>query len=190
MGRGGGDHWRHDAGDAAMSATSEAEVRQAQAAFRQAMSRVGAAVHVITTADAGGRHGLTASAVTSVTDTPPTLLFCINRQASSHGSFVVGAPVCVNTLAADQQEISAVFSSRDRVAERFGQGSWTTRSSGAPVLDGAAASFDGRITDIVDVGTHSVMFVAVLTATSHDRPVLMYMGRAYHQLPHLNELVE
>ncbi len=166
-----------------MSATSQAE-------FRQAMSRVGAAVHVITTADAGGRHGLTASAVSSVTDTPPTLLFCMNRQTSSHGSFVVGGPVCVNTLAADQREISAVFASRDRVAERFEQGNWTVMESGAPVLEGAAASFDGRITEIVDVGTHSVMFVEVLAAASQDAPVLMYMGRAYHQLPHLNELVE
>ena len=173
-----------------MSATSQADLNQAQGAFRQGMSRVGAAVHVITTADASGRHGLTASAVTSVTDTPPTLLFCMNRSTSSHGSFVVGGPVCVNTLAADQQEVSAVFASRNRLAERFEQGSWTTLASGAPVLEGAAASFDGRITEIVDVGTHSVMFVEVLAAASHDRPVLMYMGRAYHQLPHLNGLVE
>lgn len=173
-----------------MNATSQAELQQAQGAFRQAMSRVGAAVHVITTADAGGRHGLTASAVSSVTDTPPTLLFCINRQTSSHGSFVVGGPVCINTLAADQREISAVFAARDRLGERFAQGSWTTLASGAPVLERAAANFDGRITDIVDVGTHSVMFVEVLEAVSHAAPVLMYMGRAYHQLPHLNELVE
>lgn len=178
-----------------MSATSQADPgqpgsNQAQLAFRQAMSRVGAAVHVITTADAGGWHGLTASAVSSVTDTPPTLLFCMNRQTSSHGSFVVGGPVCVNTLAADQREISAAFAARERLAERFGEGRWTTMASGAPVLEGAAASFDGRITDIVDVGTHSVMFVEVLAAVSRDAPVLMYMGRAYHQLPHLNELVE
>ena len=158
--------------------------------FRQAMSRVGAAVHVITTADEAGRHGLTASAVCSVTDAPPTLLFCMNRQVSSHRSFVRGGPVCVNTLAADQREISAVFADRTKVAERFEHGSWTTGASGAPMLDGAAACFDGRIADIVDVGTHSVIFVEVITARSEDAPVLMYMGRSYHQLPHLNELTE
>ena len=161
-----------------------------QGEFRQAMSRVGAAVHVITTANAEGRHGLTASAVCSVTDAPPTLLFCMNRQTSSHGSFTVGGPVCVNTLAADQKEISAVFASRSRIAERFVEGTWTTAASGAPVLEGAAAFFDGRVAEIVDVGTHSVMFVEVLASGSRDAPVLIYMGRAYHQLPHLNELVE
>ena len=158
--------------------------------FREAMSRVGAAVHVITTADSGGRHGLTASAMCSVTDAPPTLLFCINRQVSSHASFVRGGPVCVNTLAADQQDISTLFSSRDRVAERFSHGRWETGASGAPILADTAACFDGTITDIVDVGTHSVMFVAVLTARSRPTAALMYLGRSYHRLPHLNELME
>lgn len=160
------------------------------AEFREAMSRVGAAVHVITTADGAMRHGLTASAVCSVTDAPPTLLFCINRQVSSHASFRRGGPACVNTLAADQQDISAVFASRDRVGERFAHGRWEAGPSGAPMLEGSAACFDGRITDIVDVGTHSVVFVAVLAVRSRAAPALMYLGRSYHRLPHLNELVE
>lgn len=160
------------------------------AEFREAMSRVGASVHVITTADSSGRHGLTASAVCSVTDAPPTLLFCINRQVSSHAAFVRGGPACVNTLAADQQEISAVFANRDKVGERFAHGRWDTGASGAPMLEGAAACFDGRITDIVDVGTHSVIFVALLAVRSRQTAALMYLGRSYHRLPHLNDLVE
>ena len=42
-------------------------------AYREAMARLGAAVNVITTDGPGGRAGFTASAVCSVTDTPPTL---------------------------------------------------------------------------------------------------------------------
>ena len=41
--------------------------------YRDAMARLGAAVHVITTDGPGGRAGFTASAVCSVTDDPPTL---------------------------------------------------------------------------------------------------------------------
>ena len=48
-------------------------------AYREAMARLGAAVNVITTDGPGGRAGFTASAVCSVTDTPPTLLVCANR---------------------------------------------------------------------------------------------------------------
>ena len=48
-------------------------------AYREAMARLGAAVNVVTTDGPGGRGGFTASAVTSVTDDPPTLLVCANR---------------------------------------------------------------------------------------------------------------
>jgi flavin reductase len=158
--------------------------------FRQAMSRVGAAVHVITTIDGNNRHGLTASAVSSVTDAPPMLLFCMNRSTSSHGAFRVGGPACINTLAADQKEVSAAFADREKLAVRFDYGRWTTLQSGAPALEGAAACFDGRISNIVDVGTHSVIFVEVIAARCGDKPVLIYMGRAYHQVPHMNELLD
>lgn len=43
-----------------------------KASFRDAMAHVGAAVNIITTDGPAGRAGFTASAVCSVTDTPPT----------------------------------------------------------------------------------------------------------------------
>src|SRR5271169_1391090 len=56
--------------------------------YRDAMARLGAAVNVITTDGPGGRAGFTASAVTSVTDTPPTLLVCANRANDSYPAFM------------------------------------------------------------------------------------------------------
>ena len=53
-----------------------------QHTFRQGMANLGAAVNVITTDGGAGQAGFTASAVCSVTDTPPTLLVCLNRSAS------------------------------------------------------------------------------------------------------------
>ena len=41
--------------------------------FKNAMSFLSSAVNVVTTMGDAGRHGFTASAVCSVTDTPPTL---------------------------------------------------------------------------------------------------------------------
>ena len=52
--------------------------------FREAMSRLGAAVHVITTDGPSGKTGFTATAVCSVSDAPPTLLVCLNRGAHQH----------------------------------------------------------------------------------------------------------
>ncbi len=153
--------------------------------YRQAMSRLGAAVNVITTGDASGRHGLTASAVCSVTDAPPTLLVCINRAARSRSSFMIGGPICINTLAHAQKDVSVAFSGKLEMEERFVSGSWVTGTTGAPILEQALVACDCLVTQIVEVGTHSVIFCGVQEIRLGDpAEALVYFNRAYHGLPH------
>ncbi len=153
--------------------------------FREAMSRLGAAVNIITTAAAAAPTGFTASAVCSVTDDPPTLLICVNRKSRSRGEIALGAGICVNTLASHQQALAAAFAGPIEMEERFTHGSWIKLLTGAPVLQEAAASFDCRVSNIVEVGTHSVLFCEVEAIHMGDpREGLAYFGRAYHALPH------
>jgi flavin reductase len=145
------------------------------------MARFGAAVNVVTTDGPGGRRGFTASAVCSVTDDPPTLLVCVNRQNDSHPALLTNGVLCVNTLAAGQQELSDLFASGDDPAARFASGVWYTLRTGAPALQGAVVSFDCHIVRVTDVGTHSVLFaeaVAIRHGSVHDG--LIYFGRGYH----------
>lgn len=80
-----------------------------QQTFRDAMSCMGAAVNIITTDGPAGRAGFTASAVCSVTDTPPTLLVCLNRGASVWPVFNENRTLCVNTLSAGQEPLSNLW---------------------------------------------------------------------------------
>ena len=66
--------------------------------FRDAMSLLTSAVSVVTTAGMADRHGFTASAVCSVTDTPPTLLVCMNKASRSHAYFVENKILTVKDL--------------------------------------------------------------------------------------------
>jgi flavin reductase len=72
--------------------------------FREAMSRLGAAVHIITTAGGAGKAGATATAVCSVTDSPPTLLVCLNRRSQTNPVVLENGVFCVNTLAREDWE--------------------------------------------------------------------------------------
>ena len=152
-------------------------------AFRDAMARLGAAVHIVTTDGPGGRAGFTASAVCSVSDTPPTLLVCLNRTASVYPTFDANSVLCVNTLGADQQALSALFGGKTPMDERFAAAPWHTGITGAPRLEGASVSFECRITQRTSAGTHDVLFCEVLAvtlgATAH---ALMYFDRRYHLL--------
>ncbi len=150
--------------------------------YREAMARFGAAVSVVTTDGPAGRRGFTASAVCSVTDDPPTLLVCVNRQNDSHAALLANGVLCVNTLAAGQQDISALFAGGEAdPALRFAAGSWFRLATGAPALQGAVVAFDCRIAQVTEIGTHSVIFGEVQEirhGSVHDG--LIYFGRGYH----------
>lgn len=151
--------------------------------FRDAMACVGAAVNIITTDGPAGRAGFTASAVCSVTDSPPTLLVCLNRAASVWPVFTANQTLCVNTLAAGQESLSNLFGGKTPMVERFAAADWQTGETGSPRLMGALASFDCRINQVVSVGTHDILFCDILDIARHDTPQgLVWFDRGYHAL--------
>ena len=151
-------------------------------AYRDAMARLAAAVNIITTTGPGGTRGFTASAVCSVTDTPPTLLVCLNRDSDSNQALKDNGVLCVNTLAADHEPLSPVFAGMTGLEgeDRFLHGTWTTLETGAAVLADAIASFDCRLTQAVEIGTHTVFFCEVVAVQTNPSRALLYFARNYH----------
>lgn len=156
-----------------------------EGAFREAMARLGAAVNLITTDGPAGRHGMTASAVCSVTDKPPTLLVCVNRASAANEKFRANGVLCINVLAARHQPLSGRFADkRLSVAERFSETDrWTVLSTGSPILTDASVALDCHVAEITEVGTHSVFFCEVQQVKLHDeKEALIYFDRRYHSL--------
>jgi flavin reductase len=154
-----------------------------QQTYRNAMARLGAAVNVITTDGPGGRRGFTASSVCSVTDDPPTLLLCLNRGSDSNAALKINGVLCVNTLAAAQQHLSPIFAGMTEhdTAGRFAAANWTRLATGAPVLENAVVSFDCRIVQVTEIGTHSVFFCEVEAIQNGPADAgLIYFERGYH----------
>jgi flavin reductase len=155
--------------------------------FKNAMALLTTAVHVVTTKGISGIHGFTASAVCSVTDTPPTLLVCMKHTSRSHEYFIDNKTLAVNVLGAQHEPLSNAFASQLDSEERFKQGSWTELVTGAPVLNDALVSFDCEIEDIQEVGTHSI-FMCRVVAIKHSEQQsgqeesLVYFNRSYHQV--------
>ncbi|MDC0609220.1 flavin reductase [Vibrio sp.] len=152
--------------------------------FRDGMALLGGAVSVITTDGDAGRFGFTATAVTSVTDEPPTLLVCMNRNSFANPNFKQNGVLCVNVLQGHHQDISWDFANRDLTSEeRFAKHEWQTLETGSPVLQQALVSFDCEIHDVHEVGTHTVFYCQVKGARmSSEGAGLVYFNRAYHTL--------
>jgi flavin reductase len=153
--------------------------------FREAMSRLGAAVHVVTTDGPGGKHGFTATAVSSVSDQPATLLVCLNHRSRVTTALHANRVLCVNTLRAGDDAVADVFAGRTGLygAQRFLQGDWTTLVTGAPVLTTAVVSLDCRMIEWKPVASHNVYFCGVV-AVREGAPAsaLVYHERAYKEL--------
>ena len=168
----------------AFAAVAEAKIVE-QKAFREAMSRLGAAVHVITTDGSSGKTGFTATAVCSVSDSPPTLLVCLNRAATSMPILRGNGVFCVNTLRAGDELIADTFAGRTKVAResRFDAGEWSTLSTGAPALMSAVVAFDCRVIEIKAVASHDIYF-GMVEAIHEGAPgaALVYHDRAYKQV--------
>lgn len=151
--------------------------------FRDGMARLGAAVSIVCTDGPAGRAGFTASAVCSVTDSPPTLLVCLNRNASVYETFRRNRVLCVNALAADQQDLSVIFGGMTPSDERFAEAEWRIAITGSPVLVGASVSFDCEVVEMVSKGTHDVLFCEIKCIASNARSdALVYYARRYHRL--------
>ena len=167
------------------------ELTQIQRDFRSAMAHLPAAVNIVTTDGPHGRVGITVSAVCSVSDSPPTVLVCVNRSSATHDIFKSNGEICINVLSGEHEELARHFSGATKVpmAERFGWDIWEENRASVPVLRDALVKIVGRISDHSVQGSHSVIFVQVdRIEVQQESDSLVYFKRQFHRLSVTPEL--
>jgi flavin reductase len=126
--------------------------------FKGAMRALTSAVSIISTSRSGRRFGMTATAVTSVSMAPPSLLVCINQAASLHAPpQTFGSPV----------------------GDRFAHGAWLRDDREMPYLADAQANIFCDVDDIHAYGSHTVVIGRVYDVGVHApvHPLLYQDGR-------------
>lgn len=177
-------HATGDTGPVRALSCETAEVGPAMSAgeFRDALACAATAVTVLATGGAAGMGGVTCSAVCPVCDTPPTILFCVNRSSTANSLIKENGLVSVNWLNSGQKDVSQLFAGVGKVPmqERFDNERWQTSTLGVPHCTDALVTLDCRISSVTEVGTHSVFLARVLGSMRADRAdPLVYCQRAY-----------
>ena len=154
--------------------------------FKVGMRALAGAVNIITSAHAGHRYGLTATAVCSATADPPTVLACINKLANTHAAVAKSKAFCVNVLRAEDWELSSAFSGAQSGEARFKSRDWTRLATGSPVLIDSLVSFDCRVVKKVAHGTHTIFLglVEQVLLGNSGKP-LLYSDGQYAKLASL-----
>ena len=143
--------------------------------FRDLIGRFASGITVVTTVLDNVPHGTTASAVTSVSLTPPMLLICVNRQSLTGRAIAQSHHFAVNVLAEDQGDLADHFA---RKGSSFTGLQTNPGGRGAPLLCHALATFECQVTDEVEAGTHAVLIGLVERASGRQGlPLAYFRGR-------------
>ena len=150
------------------------------------MASCAAGVHVITTDGESGRYGITMTAVTPVTDEPPTIMLCINRKSAIIPILQTNRDLCINTLSESQQDIAEHFAGLTGLSpeERFAYHIWIRGETGQLEVEGALAHLHGRIVLQHEIGTHFIFYVEIneIKNSGTHPPALLYFRRQFKSL--------
>lgn len=149
--------------------------------FRAVLGRFATGITVITIRDGEGRdHGMTASAFSSLSLSPPLVLVCIGNDATMAPVMATAESFAVNVLADHQESLSRRFAGKQD--DRFADLDLRRGDLGDVHLADVLASLDCRIVARHPAGDHVIVIGEVTSAVAGEgRPLLYYRG-GYAQL--------
>ena len=155
-----------------------------QREFRASLAMFATGVTIVTARTPSGvLVGLTANSFNSVSLTPPLVLWSLSQAASSMTALSKGSYYAINILAADQKALAERFASKHD--DRWQGVAFTEGVAGAPLLSGAAASFECFNRSRYEEGDH-VIFVGEVERCCHREgaaPLLFHGGKFYTEHP-------
>ncbi|WP_454862661.1 flavin reductase family protein [Paraburkholderia fungorum] len=147
--------------------------------FKQSMRSVVASVNVITCRYEDTHYGLTATAFCSVSADPPTVLICVNGNASACERIRLSGRFCVNVLTSGMEELAAAFAGKIAPEHRFASGRWRELESGNLMAEGCAAAFDCEVKSVMQEGSHWILVGTVRQCEYAPAPALAYANGAF-----------
>ena len=155
------------------------EIADIATALRIGLRGLAKAVTVISCCEGGTRYAMTATAVNELSMDPPSMIICVNKNASLYAALAAGTDFAISVLQASQKDISALCSSKAKGEARFAMGAWRTSTLGPPYLQDAQASFICRNVTRTEFGTHGIFVgqVEQVHLWARNNPLVYMDGR-------------
>ena len=164
-----------------MNAAVKHPVPISEPTLRDAMRQVAGGVCVITTGVGEERTGLTATSAVSLSVAPPTMIVCVNRNASAYPIIALRRHFCVNVLGSRHRAIADCFAGRGGVkgAARYAEANWSPLATGALALDDALASIDCEVDEFIERHSHVIVIGSVRALAVRPGRALIYAEGQY-----------
>ncbi|NKY31594.1 flavin reductase family protein [Nocardia speluncae] len=142
--------------------------------FTSALSRFCSGVTIVTATGDDGPVGFSCQSFTSLSLEPPYVSFCPAVTSTSWPRIRAAGRLCVNVLAADQDEVCRAFARSG--TDKFAGVEWAPGGNGAPSLAGSLVSLECTLVEELSGGDHTIV-IARVTAVGPIRetaPLLFY----------------
>lgn len=171
--------------------SSDAAEKALADGFRQAMRRLTASIVLVSAQEGSELYGMVATAFSSVSASPPSVVIGVNQSASVHGPVFRTRRFGISLMAPDHAELIGIFSSTARRIERFQGDGWESFDGGVPRLGGAIASWLCDVDAQLDYGTHTLFVGQVrdIHLGEADVPMLWHAGGIAAQASRTGRLV-
>ena len=123
--------------------------------FIQAMRGITSTVTVVSAKSGPDQQVMTATSVASLSLEPPSMLVCINHEASIHQVLEKGLGFCINVLTIGQQNVAEVCSNKEKEDQRFLEGNWSVLED-IPYNTVSQSNLFCQCVDAIEQNTHTV----------------------------------
>jgi flavin reductase (DIM6/NTAB) family NADH-FMN oxidoreductase RutF len=153
--------------------------------MRAMMGRFATGVTVVAARHGPLLAGMTANAIASVSVDPPLMMASISRRAETHVAIVGAHAFAVSVLSREQRTLAECFAQPTTAAKlkAFCDADWHEAETGSPILEGALAYFDCRLSARHDGGDHTI-FIGEIVAAGYrtDAEPLLWYASGYREL--------
>jgi flavin reductase (DIM6/NTAB) family NADH-FMN oxidoreductase RutF len=133
-------------------------------------------LYVIGVKDGDSHHAFTGSWFSQCSMKPPRVMLGVRHGTHSLDMIRHGKVFSVNWMSKDDKKVlEQFFKATPASGNRFGEMTYRTLKTGAPVLDKALSFLECEVVDIFEGGDHSVVIGQIVNAErrSEDAPLVM-----------------
>ena len=151
--------------------------------FRDALRLFASGVTVITTPDgAGGVHGMTATAFSSLSLRPPLVLVAVSRETRCHRRITEARRFGVSILYDHQTDVARHYGKQGLAARPPA----ITMLDSVPVIEGSMAALACALEEPIEGGDHSIFVGRVTAAMARPGSPLLHFDGRYRTLTDLS----
>lgn len=148
--------------------------------FKEVLGHYASGLVVVSAQTPEGPAGFTCQTFGSLSLDPPLVTFAAASDGNSWGLLRRSGQVGISVLAVDQEPLARRFATSG--VDKFEGTPWETGPEGSPLLDGALAHIEGRVSGITTHGDHDVAVVEVTYVHARSGHPLIYFRGGFGEL--------